>query len=260
LVMGAATLGLVAAPALADQAPNTYTNGQGYYGGQIFWAQTYADTGSYPQSQGGEFTVYSTGGDGLLLGNGAYAETTRGIVSGESFQTFCVEWNEHIYWNQSLNIWVSESATTSPDVYGSGSHAWQGGVPDVGDDLDPKTAYLYHQFAKGVLSNYTYAPNTGRATSAGQLQLALWAIEGEYGNPGTLTGQALTWYNEALEATTLGNDNAITWAGIGDVRVLQGYVGNDFRQDQLYVVPLPAAVLLGMLGLAAAGLKLRKFV
>jgi hypothetical protein len=53
---------------------------------------------------------------------------------------------------------------------------------------------------------------------------------------------------------------------IGPVRVLQAVVLDKdgipigYGQDLLYVVPVPAAVLLGMLGMGAAGLKLRKFV
>ena len=54
-----------------------------------------------------------------------------------------------------------------------------------------------------------------------------------------------------------------TWgsSSIGNVRILQfcNSDGTGYKQDQLYLVPVPGAVLLGILGLGAAGLKLRKF-
>ena len=123
------------------------------------------------------------------------------------------------------------------------------------DDLDPRTAYLYTQFATGNLSNYDYdelstPPGDDRDTDAQQLQLAIWKIEQEI--TAALTGKALTWYNEAVTAG---------WTDIGNVRILNLYDTSvpEPRQDMLYYVPVPAAVLLGILGLSVAGIKLRKY-
>ena len=106
-----------------------------------------------------------------------------------------------------------------------------------------------------------------RSQPAEQLQKAIWYIEEEIGLTevgGVLTqtqsaatalgsgSKALAWYNEAAGKG---------WTDIGNVRVLNLY-HNSIREDfqsQLYLVPVPGAVLLGFLGLSAAGLKLRKF-
>ncbi|MBA7612316.1 hypothetical protein ES703_19552 [subsurface metagenome] len=98
----------------------------------------------------------------------------------------------------------------------------------------------------------------GRNVSAGELQDAIWWIENEVG--GSNTGQSSTWITEATNAITSG-----TWSGIGNVRILNtwtpGHVGELAYelQDQLYLVPVPAAVLLGIIGLGVAGWKLRKY-
>jgi len=204
------------------------------------------------QGQGGEFTVYDTS---LSIG-GYVADTSGKATPGNSFQTFCVEKNEYV-------MPPSDDITTEMDTV-----AYQGGLAGGSPDpLDPMTAYLYTQFATGQLSNYTWTPGNERAADAEQLQKAIWYIEQEIGLTevgGVLTqtedaatalgsgSKALAWYNEAAGKG---------WTDIGNVRVLNLY-HNSIREDfqsQLYLVPVPGAVLLGFLGLSAAGLKLRKF-
>jgi len=228
LVAVACVLGLVA-PAFA--AP---TNGAGFYGGQV----DYDRVGGYYTGGGGEFTL---SGPGLLLSNAAYSASTRGIGGNfESFQTFCLERTE--FTAQPMDVWVSTQFVGGGTP---GSHAWEGGT-GAGDDLDPRTAYLYTQFAQGPLSSYTYTAGASRSASAGELQEAIWYLEGE---SGLLDGQAATWVTEATTAVSTG-----AWTGIGSVRILQMYWGGDRKQDQLYlVVGAPGAVLLGMIGLGLAG-------
>jgi hypothetical protein len=238
----------IAAPAFAG-------HGAGYSGGKVNWTRVSGHFGG----NGGEFTIYSDGGPGLLLSNGDYASTTKGKAGkAESFQTFCIELGEYIV--SQMDVWVSEASTATPAVYGSGSHAWKGGT-GAGDDLDPRTAYLYDQFARGTLSSYAYG--TGRSSSARTLQRVLWNLEQEDGKAlkdfsGNVGGidltaaeetQAKAWVDEAIGAG---------WTGIGSVRVLQMQTGQTLRQDVLWI-PVPGAVLLGILGLGAAGLKLRRF-
>ena len=99
----------------------------------------------------------------------------------ESFQTFCVEMSETI--TNPMNVFVStEAAGSEPQDNGPGSHAYEGGVPgspSIGDDLDPKTAYLYTRFVGGTLAalGYDYTPGTGREDSAKVLQNLIWGIE-----------------------------------------------------------------------------------
>jgi len=231
----------VAAPVMADP-----THGGGYNGGTV----SYTTSPYGGLNGGGEFTV---GGSGLTLPVDHYDSRTRnqtgGSVSPPSFQTFCTERDEYI---GQMDIWVS---TEFVDGSTPGSHAWGGGVNmppspgGLGDNLDPLTAWLYEQFATAQLLNYDFDNASGqRKNDAAGLQWAIWYIEEELDN--LSYGKAQTYYDMALAASP---------TGIGNVRILQAYVGDCYKQDQLYYVPIPGAVLLGMLGLSAAGLKLRKY-
>jgi len=246
---------LVASPAFGDLA--TPGHGAGDPGGTAYYTRV---TGYY-EGFGGEITLE---GSGLLLSNSEYASVAKGVLSGSgqqttrSFQTFCMEYGEP-FW-EPMQVWVSEASTAALGTYGSGSHAYEGGVAAVGDNLDSRTAYLYTQFALGTLSSYSYGDLTVAAGSrrwdAEQLQNAIWYIEGEGGSN---AGQAGVWIAEAQAAIDAGS-----WSGIGSVRALQMYRLRDtglyqLRQDMLYLVPVPGAVLLGMLGLSVAGVKLRKY-
>lgn len=237
----------------------------------------------YYSGQGGEFTVSFATTQSLLNTNG-YSDSPRqtrdvfinsgtdamwdpspnpegpeywtGNTLDGSFQTFCLEINEYV---QPPHLIESAVLNTSGPT---GSEAIRGGTTLYGgpnpDPLDPMTAYLYTKFATGALSDYHYTPGTDRANDAAALQTAIWFIEQEIAGP--LSGQALAWYDEAVEATTAGTDGLITWSGIGEVRVLnmEDHSIVTQRQDMLYLVPVPGAFLLGFLGLSAAGLKLRK--
>lgn len=246
----------VATPVLADP------HGDGYSGGTADWERE----AGYYAGQGGEFTIE---GDGLLLSNSAYAATTSGIGSdADSFQTFCLETGENIH--EPMDIWVSqENAGAEPGVYGPGSHAWEGGVSGIGDDLDPRTAYLYTQFATGQL-NYAYTgtipvgvDNLNRQETAGALQRLIWYIEEETTSiaaSSDLYGIMLSSAQAALIQDWLTEAVNANWTDIGNVRVLQMFSrSGDNKQDQLYLTPVPSSVLLGILGLGVVGLKLRKF-
>lgn len=242
----------VATPALAD-----YSGGQAYS----------IHVSGYYIGSGGEFTVYYNGIPGLS--NSSYADVAKGQLAGhpESFQSFCIEHGENVL--NPMNVNVSETFINEATgaITGPGSHAILGGKK-FGDNLDSRTAYLYTRFAAGVLSNYAYS-GSGRPGSAGTLQKAIWLIEGEVANLTDNTGaftltaaqvlQANDWITEAQDAIDSGR-----WSGIGDVHVLNMWyldpaTGKYLKaQDQLYV-PVPAAVLLGMLGIGVAGLKLRKY-
>jgi len=257
LIFIALVSAFVSAPALAG------LHGEGDIGGTAYWDRK----GGYYAGRGGEFTIW---GPDLLLSNSAYADSTSGLtwnsVGGpESFQTFCLETSEYVY--NPMEVWVSQASKATPAVYGSGSHAYKGGTGS-GDDLDAETAYLYTQFATENLSGYAYTGIVGglnRSQTAGALQRLIWKIEGEGGDDfdQSYMNISLNTTQQTLISSwqTLYDNSG--WSGIGNVRVLQmtttSSCGTQLRQDQLYLVPTPAAVLLGILGLGAAGWKLRKF-
>jgi hypothetical protein len=240
------------------------------YGGT---GSLYQTGGNYSSGNGGEFTISSSS-----LSISAYTNATSGITgSANSFQTFCLEKTE--YTTNSIEIMVSETWTgggTNPQwdpsaPHSPASHAILGSNPTLGgDDLNPQTAYLYTLFATQSLTGYNYGNTSSRITSAGDLQNAIWYIEGE---PVSLSTQASAWVQQAVNATGLGigsftdqNPGVDSWGlTIGNVRVLNnytsGYVGNlQYRkQDQLYLTPIPASVILGILGMGVVGIKLRKY-
>ena len=245
----------VVAPAMAD------LHGKGWDGGTASWTRVYS------KGRGGEFTLYNyTSTEKLLISNSAYASSTSGLAGhAESFQTFCVETDEFV--DTGMRIWGSEAAVATPDVYGSGSHAWNGGANSTtGDDLDPRTAYLYTQFATGQLSGYAYTGTVNgldRNQTAGALQRTIWYLEDEVENfTSKFMDVELNSAQQTLTLSWLVEANTVNWKDIGNVRVLQLYKGTSaLKQDQLYLqeIPVPGAVLLGLLGLSAAGIKLRKY-
>ncbi|MHC4117528.1 MAG: hypothetical protein ACYSWO_08470 [Planctomycetota bacterium] len=189
---------------------------------------------------GGEFTIYNAGPE---LNTKAYSSDTKdiGSLGAFSFQTFCLEKEEHV--GDSVHVVINEEGPT-------GSQAIEGGP------VSYETAYLYTQFATGVLSNYDYADTTiggGRDSDSLELQNAIWYLQGEGDAPVGGTKEA-AWVAEA---------QAAGMTSIGNVRALNMYVLSDVAdlvnmQDMLFLVPVPGALLLGMLGLSVAGLKLRK--
>jgi len=90
----------------------TGTHGDGFTGGQV----NYARVSGYYTGNGGEFTIQSDGGPGLLLSNAAYnlSKGTRGVAGSESFQTFCIEYTEYI--KEPMEVWVSTDWKDGTDV------------------------------------------------------------------------------------------------------------------------------------------------
>lgn len=242
---------------------------------------TQTRTDGYFAGAGGEFTFSGAG-----VSNAAYAPGTRGQGGDNaSFQTFCVEYDEYVAGSMMATVsttWTSGAVpqwSTTGDPVSPRSHAVRGGE-EFGDDLNPQTAYIYHQWATGQLFGYDYDglsagdiadEGLGRSVDAGQLQNLIWYFEGEQ-DFSDLTGpDVLAWAQDAVDATGLvfGTDldapsgNASWGATIGDVRILNmmrpdgggGYIRG---QDQLYMVPVPAALLLGMIGIGMVGVARRR--
>lgn len=187
----------------------------------------------YYSGSGGEFTLYPN------------ADLQAITIETDPFSSFCLEKSEHVDIGAPYDVVVATEA-----LLGGGNNGPTG--PNGGDALDPMTAYLYTQFRAGVLDGYNYTAGAGRVASAGALQDVIWYIEHEVAmgwtdNDGSLQDK---FYTAAVDAK---------WTDIGNVRVLNlytpGHVGEAgyYRQDQLTMVPVPGAFVLGSLGLGLAG-------
>jgi hypothetical protein len=204
------------------------------------WADMFVKVtqGPYSYSNGGEFTAELKGS--VTVGGVTYYGTDiPGYAKiGDKWQTFCVETNE--YFNPGTTYEFLLATVSYKGGVGGGSP----------DPLDPKTAYLFTQFSKGTLSNYNFSGTPAqRSADAGQLQRAIWSIENELTLGGS-DSKAKAWVTEATNAH---------WTDIGLVRVMQLYGWDsqtnqwDYLQQDQLIVPAPAAIGLGMLGLALIG-------
>ena len=215
----------------------------------IYW-KSGADYNVYPYrtGSGGEFAA-APGANWTYDVLSLYDVKTKNQVNtgspgiGDHFMTFCVETDENL---------ISEGYEYDVTI---NDEAWKGGAnTDSGDPLSLGTAYLYALFAKGNLAGYNYTAGSGRQTSADLLQKAIWALEDEITAP---TGNV--FYDKAFNDLALeGKDAKGDNNGFYDVKVMN-LTGSPDSQDQLVLVPVPGAVLLGILGLGAAGLKLRRY-
>lgn len=148
---------------------------------------------------------------------------------------------------------------------------------DSPDPLAGPMGVTKAQYLASALNKYwtgPFASTTAGNTAAAALQLAVWEI---------VSDTLLTWniYSGNIKANTVTNASTAAQAILNDVKNNLGRssygayyglvnvewkkVGTEYKwvygvkQDYVVKVPVPAAVLLGMLGLSVAGLKLRKF-
>jgi hypothetical protein len=234
-----------------------------------------ADQSNYSADNGGgEFRVIDlvdTGGHIILLPSYATDPKVQVAADGD-FQTFCIERNEFFNPNDGnpytwdLNSQAIFGGKSKTDPYASTRYAGDFyGDSGTGDILCPETAWLFTEFFFGTLSygGYAYdydedtAESGDRTSSAKQLQLAIWFLEGEDVSYASLTGAAKAWvdYAHALYV-------AKTITDIGKVGVLNLYYANGTKaQDQLvmldtsvFEVPLPPAAPLGLALLGVIGL------
>ena len=211
------------------------------------WATTvtiarYAD---YFTGSGGEFTIHGS----PWATQPPYVAST--IVKG-GFQSFCLELNEGL---SEQPFWAVVNLSAVKGGLGGGSP----------DPLSYGTAWLYKQFATGVLAGYDYTVGVGRAASAKDLQATIWWLEDEMAtmpvNP--FSTAVLTQFgNNAATAKSNYDPTAPLAAGFRDVRVLNMYALKagglpDYdkpKQDMLVLVPDGGLTLIllggGMLGLA----------
>ncbi|MGA2605776.1 MAG: hypothetical protein ABSC18_18380 [Verrucomicrobiota bacterium] len=110
------------------------------------------DENSYSYSDGGEFTAF-TSPDNFV---GSYVPAT--ILDG-GFETFC----------EQSTVYFTPGSSYSYTVVNQDS---------TGHALSLGAAFLYYEFAKGVLSGYDYVNAANRYADAGELQAAIWWFQG----------------------------------------------------------------------------------
>jgi hypothetical protein len=221
--------GFASSYALANPTAITLGNGYGSLAGE-FKAKVVAGTSTPYQ---GSSVLYGT---------------------GTSFITFCLERTEYFNYYDTQTLYVKGAPNT-----GAKNGGYGGAIADpnggVWDPISSQTAYLYTKFSNGTLSSYDYGNAAARVADADALQNAIWYLENEQLASYTLSGQALTWVNEANTAIA-----ANQWSGIGNVRVLNLYKDANFSQisqDQLYIetpVPEPETYAMLLAGLGLIGL------
>jgi hypothetical protein len=158
--------------------PPTGNNGTPNYGGDSAAGVTTEST------SGGEFTIIPTNTallNGYVLGAGSNTSTGTKVtdpdagLSGEvGFQTFCLE----------VNVTIP-TLPEGPLPYTISSSVLNGDTKA----LTVGVAYLYSQFAQGILSGYDYVDidqsftslgeTSPRGTDAAYLQSAIWYLQGD---------------------------------------------------------------------------------
>ncbi len=197
----------------------------------------------YQIGSGGEFTaIPQTGyvGEAGLPGD-----------LGFSFQTFCIETNEHLFqsdglYNATLSFGASLGGSGGQEPAGSGY-----------DPLDDRTAFLYEQFRLGTLPGY-FDFAGGRQQAAGALQAAIWFLEDEVDFDGVLARPEVNGSADPVRALAesflqLAGDAVLNGYTNTNVRVMNLEQDGGVRQDLLTLVPLPSAATAGLAGLLASG-------
>jgi hypothetical protein len=156
------------------------------------------NSSAYSWGNGGEFTAVVITSPGNLQG-------------APSFQTFCIEYNEEFGPGNTYSFKENTGAVAG----GSGAYATD---PNTGlpmDNISIGTAYLYSQFRNGGLGTMT-------ASQAGQLQNAIWYLEGEItlAQLSTMNGVDGTPYYDLAKTGTTTTDTTVFNDSLGAYGVI----------------------------------------
>ena len=229
-----------------------------------------------PGIQAGDKIKLSSNPWGGVNGGGEFLASAL-TGNSPSFQTFCVEYSEHFYYDKPLLVSKVNHGAKNGGAGGSvidplGDPDGLGPYTNKWDPISDKTAYLFTKFTNHTLSGYDWNGTVAEhKLDSAALQLAIWYLEGEISS--TVNTSVYNLYTSDTRATgwvAEANQNATGWNG--QVRVLNllrestPFSGNfdTVAQDQLYLAPIPEpetyAMMLAGLGLIGfvAGRRRRK--
>jgi len=196
------------------------------------------DTSNYSVGVGGAFIATPNSGP---ISNADYSGPAK-LASG-GFLTYCIEDNEFFYSGGTYNYALSNGAVNG---------GLNGQTAPNYDGVSNATAYLYSQFAQGILAGF--GGFNYNLTGYGDLQQAIWFLEGEGGTNNALVAAAV-----AHEGANWNSDNNGAY-GVLALNLTDTNGGP--AQDQLYYHNVPdqgmTVALLGLSLLGLAGFR-RKF-
>jgi hypothetical protein len=203
----------------------------------------------YRTGVGGEFTVTPNDGDAVAaLGNySPLAKVDPSGTVGLGFQSFCMEYTEHFNPGQTYNYSITAGAISGGPTAVNGT-----------DLISIGTAWLYSQFAQGVLADYVYTPGAGRNASAGLLQNTFWWLENENYSAGSspnpdniFSDLVIAQFGSA--AAAMADAGGAFGVAVLNLTDASGQV----RQDQLILVP-DGGMTVVLLGMVLTGLGLMR--
>jgi hypothetical protein len=200
-------------------------------------------------------------GGGEFMASGVAGSVLNG--AGDSFLTFCLEYNSHISLNTPYYVDISTEAKPGGGVAATYLKD-VAGTPGVSDPLSHATAWLYTQFRTNQLHNVVSSFNYNNNADANSLQAAIWVLENE--QPTSFLGET-SGNNQSTASKLFNAATATNWTDNGNVRVLDlwgsrsgelgHYTFSGDHQDQLYMIPVPEPETYAMM---LAGLGLMGFV
>jgi hypothetical protein len=226
---------------------------------------------------GGEFAVVHQAYKGGYVGEYDSAPVDN-HSSNTSFASFCLEANEYLNFETEYYGVLTTRAVQGGSAPGSTYLYALDGTPFVmgthllsADPISNETKDLYYLFRTGRLYGFDYTVADAvndRPADSKALQQAIWAYEGESG--GSTSSEFYSYASSNISLTDAQRNQVMVlslWSGkpdekwgsitLDDGTVLTHWfdVSNlTWRQDQLTLVPLPAAVLAGFGLLGGVGI------